>query len=108
LNQGALIIGGSSTPTGVGGGVTSGPIGTGVLTAADGTEIRTDNTARTLANDIVLNGSLAIGGVGAGGNMTLNGGITLGNATSGLNVQAPLVTVTLGGAITGTGTAGFT
>ncbi len=71
LNAGTLILNGSST---IGGGViTSSPIGTGTLTLTGGTLRSDSGTARTIENNVILNGIITLGGTFTGGGNQNNG-----------------------------------
>lgn len=104
LDQGSLILGANSTPTTVGAAVTSGPLGTGALNIAAGTTLLSDNTARTVANVVNVNGDFTVGGVVAGNSVTLNGAVNLGATGRTITVTSPAVTATIGGAVTSTAT----
>jgi autotransporter-associated beta strand protein len=104
LTAGALIFGANSTPTT--GTVTSGPIGTGALNISAGTSLFSDNTARTIANAVVVNGDFTFGGRTVGANLTLSGPINLGAVAPAMSVESPAVTVTLSGVLTSTAGSG--
>ena len=99
LNAGTLIVGASSTPSTVGSGITAGPLGTGTLTIAGGTTLQPDTTARTVSNNLVVNGDFIVGGTGT--NLTLNGAVDLGSASRTVSIPSPQVTATLGGIVSG-------
>jgi autotransporter-associated beta strand protein len=60
LNAGSLSLGASSTVAG--NAITNGPIGTGLLTVAAGTTVNGANSAQTIHNSVLLNGSMTFGG----------------------------------------------
>ena len=98
LNTGGLMIGASSdgpTPS-------KGPVGTGMLTIAGGTSLFADNAARTLHNEIVVNGDFTIGGNG-GAALTLAGTIDLGASARTITFATAGITTTFDGAVNGTG-----
>jgi autotransporter-associated beta strand protein len=90
-----LLLGASSTGTPV----TSGPVGTGTLTFGAGAAILAD-AARTLANPLVLQGSLSFTGVQ---NLSLTGPVALPSGTLDLAVTGPMVTTTLSGTLSSAG-----
>ena len=104
LTAGALIFGANSTPSA--GTVTAGPIGTGALNISAGTSLFSDNSARTIANAVVVNGDFTFGGRTVGANLTLSGPINLGAVARAMSVASPAVTVTLSGVLTSTAGSG--
>ncbi|NMX68853.1 transporter [Pseudomonas sp. WS 5111] len=112
LDSGTLVLNGSNTFTGGtalnGGSLVVGnnnALGSGVLTAANGTTLDS-NTALALTNDVVLNGSLAIGGsnalilagtVSGAGSLIKNGIASL--TLSGSNTYQGPTTLNAGGLI---------
>ena len=95
-----IIIGGSSTPNGVGVPVVTGPLGTGTLTLGN-SAVLISNGAYTVSNNVAVNGGFTFNG--ASNNLTLNGNVALASGTNTINVAAPQVTLTLGGVVSGTG-----
>ena len=95
-----LIIGGSSTPNGVGVPVITGPVGTGTLTLGNGA-VLISTTANTISNNVAVNGGFTFNG--AANNLTLNGSVALAAGNNTINVAAPQVTLTLGGVVSGAG-----
>jgi autotransporter-associated beta strand protein len=102
LTAGSLMIGAASTGTAPI--VTKGPLGTGTLTVSGGTTLLADGTARSVANALSVGGDFAFGGLVAGHSLTFTGATDLGIAGRTITVTNPLVTATLGGAITTTAT----
>ena len=102
LTAGSLMIGAASTGTAPT--VTKGPLGTGTLTVGAGTTLLADGTARSLANALSVGGDFTFGGLVAGHSLTLTGATDLGAAGRTITVTNPLVTATLGGAVTSTAT----
>ncbi len=100
VSAGGLIIGGSTNVTvrdsltGEAAAFASGPVGTGLLTLSSGARLLSSG-ANTLNNAYSVGSSLTYSGVQP---LTLNGATTLaGNIT--VNVEEPLTTLTLNGAI---------
>lgn len=90
VTAGGLIIGASSTPSGIGDTVITGPLGTGSVTMAANTTLLS-STAVTVSNNFTFLGDTVFNGLN---NITLNGVTTLPsiwNAT----VTAPQTTVTI-------------
>lgn len=93
VSNGGLIIGASSTPSGLGDSIITGPLGTGTVTMAANTTLLA-STAVTVANNFVFQGDTVFNGVN---NITLNGITTL-PAIWNATVTAPQTTVTIGDA----------
>ncbi|WP_166442612.1 autotransporter-associated beta strand repeat-containing protein [Phragmitibacter flavus] len=78
-------------------------LGTGTLTVGNGTTILADSTARTITNNVVVNGDFTFGGQQAGNNLTINGAVNLGAIDRIISVSSPNVTATLAGIVSGGG-----
>ena len=97
LAQGSLLLGGSSTASGLGG-ASKGPVGAGTLVIEGGTALLTDGTARTLHNPVTINGDFTFGGqVGAG--VTLVGPVSLGGAARTISIPSAGLTATFNGTL---------
>ena len=73
-----------------------------VLTVAANTTLLSDNTVRTISNNMVVNGNFTFGGTANTHNLTMNGLVNLGAAVRTITVSSPQVTATLGGIVSGT------
>ncbi|MEI9894795.1 MAG: hypothetical protein WDN28_13135 [Chthoniobacter sp.] len=102
LQGGALTLANSSTGS-VLNQLVTGPLGTGTLTIDGGTTVQADGTARAIFNAVTVAGDFTFGGGTTGNNLTLNGVIDLGSGIRTVTVTNPLVTGTLGGAVSGAG-----
>jgi autotransporter-associated beta strand protein len=90
VTAGGLIIGASSTPSGIGDSIITGPLGTGAVTMAAGTTLL-GSTAVTVSNNFTFLGDTVFNGVN---NITLNGITTLPSVWNAV-VTAPQTTVTI-------------
>jgi autotransporter-associated beta strand protein len=107
LTAGTLTLNASTNvttlTTGAATAFANGPVGTGALTISGGT-ITADTTARILNNNLIVTGDFTFGGQQAGHNVTINGATNLGTTgPRAITVTSPLVTATLAGVISGTG-----
>ncbi len=94
VTGGGLIVGASSTPSGLGNPVVTGPLGTGTVTMAANTSL-VSTAANTVSNNFVFLGDTVFNGIQ---NLTLNGDTTL-PSTWNVTVTAPQMTVTIGNVI---------
>ncbi|MEA3212062.1 MAG: hypothetical protein QOE70_5119 [Chthoniobacter sp.] len=102
LSQGGLIISGNSSPSAFGIPVFSGPLGTGTLTIGTNTTLLAA-AASTVSNPVTVSGSFTFDGIT---NLTLNGNATLpASVNTDLTVNAPQMTATLGGNVSGSGSS---
>jgi autotransporter-associated beta strand protein len=101
LFEGGLMIGASSN----GPSPTRGPVGAGTLTIAAGTSLFADNAARTLHNNVDVNGDFTIGGSGNAA-LTLAGSINLGASARTITFATAGITTTFDGTLTTGVTAG--
>jgi autotransporter-associated beta strand protein len=109
LSAGALVIGASSnlaarTFPEFQVAVTAGPLGTGTLAIAGGTRILSSASANIVGNLVTIGGNFEFDGLN---NVTFNGDTTLGAATRTISVNAPQMTATLGGVISGAAGVGI-
>ncbi len=91
LADGALIVGSTSA------------LGSGALTIADGTTIQSATAIIALPNAVTVDGNFTFGGSLAVNGVTFSGGVDFGDVAREITVTNPLVTSTISGQITGSG-----